>query len=187
MKICIDPGHSGPVEPGCCSGGATEAATVLQISKIIATMLEGAGHEVLLTRIDDVNDDLLMWRVNKASAFGADIFVSIHCNGFKDPAAHGTEVWYYPGSKIGELLADCIQQALIANCQTADRGIKTNDEWTVLKHTDCPAVLVELAFISNDKEREMLTDNLLQRQFAVGVCNGIMKFAQGGPLFGGAV
>ena len=147
MKICIDPGHSGPYEPGCCSGGATEAATVLPISKIIARMLEGAGHEVMLTRTDDVDDDLLMWRVNKASEFCADIFVSIHCNGVKEPEAHGTEVFYYPGSEKGELLAGCIQQALVANCQTADRGLKTNDEWDVLKYTDCPAVLVELAFI----------------------------------------
>ena len=147
MKICIDPGHSGPIEPGACAGGFTEAATVLQISKKIGNMLEGAGHEVLLTRTDDVNDNLLMWRVNKASAFYADIFVSIHCNSFKDPEAHGTEVWYYPGSEKGELLAGCIQQAMVANCQTADRGLKTNDEWDVLKYTDCPAVLVELAFI----------------------------------------
>jgi N-acetylmuramoyl-L-alanine amidase len=62
--------------------------------------------------------------------------------------------------------------------------VKTNDEWTVLLETSCPAVLVELAFLTNDKDREMLTDQFLQRQFAVGIVNGIEKFAAGGPLFG---
>ena len=144
-----------------------------------------AGHEVLLTRTEDVGNDFLTWRVVKAEDFGADIFVSIHCNGVVDPAAHGSEVWYFPGSETVKLLADCIEQAMVENCHTTNRRIKTNDEWTVLEKTVCPAVLVEMAFITNPKEREMLTDSFTQRQFAVGVFNGVMKFAQGGPLFGG--
>ena len=44
MKICIDPGHSGPVEPGACAGGATEAAVVLQVAQILAKMLENARN-----------------------------------------------------------------------------------------------------------------------------------------------
>lgn len=187
MKICIDPGHSGPVDVGACAGGVTEAAVVLQISKIIGHMLEGAGHEVLLTRTGDVENNLLMWRVDAARKFCADIFVSIHCNAAEDSAAHGTEVWHYPGSQAGHLLACCIQKALVENCLTVDRGIKTNEVWTVLQATDCPAVLVELAFLSNDKERELLTDEFTQRQFAVGVVRGIVRFAQGGSLFGGVV
>ena len=185
MRICIDPGHSGPMEPGACAGGVTEAAINLQVSKILARMLEKAGHKVKLTREDDVEDAELDWRVELAWKFRTDIYVCIHCNAFASPAAHGTETYYHPSSDNGRALARCIQAELVKNCRTADRGVKSNDEWTVLTDTYCPAVLVELAFLTNDKDREMLTDRFLQRQFAVGIVNGIEKYAGGGPLFGG--
>ena len=184
MKICIDPGHSGPVEPGACAGGMTEAAVVLQVAQLLEKMLESGGHKVVLTREDDIEDDGLSWRAEVAWKFRADIFVSLHCNSCENTEAHGTEVWYFPGSEAGRSLARCIQVAVVQNCDTADRGIKTNGTWTVLRETSCPAVLVEMAFISNDRERESLTDKFLQRQFAVGIYNGIAEFSQSGSLSG---
>ena len=185
MRICIDPGHSGPCEPGACAGGVTEAAIVLQVAKIAARILTGQGHQVKLTREDDIEDDGLSWRAELAWRFRADVFISLHCNAAENTAARGTEVFYYPTSESGRDLARSIQTELVANCQTEDRGVKTNDTWTVLEETACPAVLVEMAFLSNDRDREMLTDRFLQRQFAVGLVKGIEKFAQGGPLFAG--
>jgi len=185
MKICIDPGHSGPVEPGACAGGATEAAINLQVAKILGKMLENAGHNVVLTRVDDIEDITLTWRCEVAWKFRADLFICIHCNAHEDTEAHGTETWYYETSERGRNLARCIQAAIVANCGTTDRGVKSNDKWTVLEGTTCPAVLVELAFITNDEERGRLIDPFLQRQFAVGISNGIEQFAKGGSLFGG--
>ena len=187
MKICVDPGHSGPFEPGACAGGATEAAVTLQVSKILVRMLEGIGQKVKLTREDDIEDDGLSWRAEVADKFHADIFISLHCNSAENPAAHGTEVWYYPGSEQGHDLACSIQAALVKNCHTTDRGVKTNDTWTVLKATACPAVLVEMAFISNEEERGLLTDCFLQRLFAVGINQGVCQFAKIGPLLAGNV
>ena len=184
MKICIDPGHSGPVEPGACAGGVTEAAVNLRVAKLLAKTLEQAGHKVILTREDDVEDDGLSWRCEVAWKFRADIFVCIHCNAHASPEAHGTEVYYYPTSENGHALARCIQDELVALCQTYNRGVKTNDKWTVLLKTACPAVLVELAFLTNDAEREMLTTDMGRRRFAEGIVNGINRFAEGGPLFG---
>ena len=185
MKICIDPGHSGPAEPGACAGGFTEADIVLQVAKMLKRTLELTGHKVKLTREDDIEDDGLEWRCEAAWKFRADIFISLHCNAAEETAAHGTEVFYYPTSESGRVLARCIQEALVANCHTTNRGVKTNDQWTVLADTYCPAVLVELAFISNDKDRELLTDHFNQRLFVVGIKNGIDDFARGGPLFSG--
>ena len=92
MKICIDPGHSGPFEPGACAGGVTEAAINLEVAKITGRMLEKYGHKVLLTRTVDVDNNWLTWRCEAAWAFDADIFVSIHCNASEDESASGTEV-----------------------------------------------------------------------------------------------
>ena len=121
MKICIDPGHSGPVEPGACAGGVTEAAITLEIAKITAKMLEKFRHTVLLTRTGTVDNDWLTWRCEAAWNFGADIFISIHCNAHASPAAHGTEVFYYPGSESGHALARCIQAELVALCPGASK------------------------------------------------------------------
>lgn len=182
MRICLDPGHSGPAEPGACAGGISEAALVLQVARALRGLLEKKGHKVMLTREDDIEDDGLEWRAKAAWKFKADIFVSLHCNSAASLSARGTEVFYYPASRKGRRLACCIQRELVKNCRTADRGVKTNDRWTVLTDTACPAVLVELAFISNDEDRAQLTDCFLQRQFAVGVMNGIDAFARREPL-----
>ena len=94
MKICIDPGHSGPIEPGACAGGVTEADINLQVAKIAARILMSRGHEVKLTREKDIDNDDLLWRAEVAWQFRADIFISLHCNAAASPAAHGTEVLY---------------------------------------------------------------------------------------------
>ena len=184
MKICIDPGHSGKIEPGACAGGVTEAAINLEVAKIAGRMLEKFGHQVLLTRTGEVDNDWLSWRCEAAWAFDADIFVSIHCNASNDESASGTEVFYFPGSETGHALARCIQSELVALCRTVDRNVKTNDEWTVLLETAMPAVLVELAFLTNDAERARLSSDMGKRQFAEGLVRGINRFADGGPLFG---
>ena len=184
MKICLDPGHSGKIEPGACAGGATEAAVNLEVAKIAGRMLEKFGHQVLLTRTDEVDNKWLSWRCEAAWAFGADIFVSIHCNACEDETVTGTETFYFPGSETGHALARCIQSELVALCHTVDRRVKTNDEWTVLLETAMPAVLVELAFLTNEAERARLTSSMGQRQFAEGIVKGVNRFADGGPLFG---
>ena len=184
MKICLDPGHSGKIEPGACAGGVTEAVINLEVAKIAGRMLEKFGHKVLLTRTGEVDNDWLSWRCEAAWAFGADIFVSIHCNASNDESAKGTETFYFPGSETGHALARCIQSELVALCHTVDRNVKTNDEWTVLLETAMPAVLVELAFLTNDAERVRLNSSMGQRQFAEGLVRGINRFADGGPLFG---
>ena len=184
MKICIDPGHSGKIEPGACAGGVTEAAITLEVAKIAGRMLEKFGHKVLLTRSGEVDNDWLTWRCEAAWNFDADIFISIHCNAAESTDANGTEVFYYPGSETGHALARCIQTELVALCRTLDRKVKTNDEWTVLRETAMPAVLVELAFITNDADRARLTSGMGQRQFAEGLVKGVNRFADGGPLFG---
>jgi len=99
MKICIDPGHSGKIEPGACAGGVTEAAINLEVAKITGRMLEKFGHKVLLTRSGEADNDWLAWRCEAAWAFDADIFISIHCNAADSIEANGTEVFYTPAAK----------------------------------------------------------------------------------------
>ena len=178
MKIIIDPGHSGPLEPGACAGGVKECDVVLAIARLLAGQLEEAGHDIGLTRTGDIATDDMTFRAGVANAAGADVFVSIHANSAASTAAHGTEVYHYPGSMAGRRLALCLQDRLVAELGTADRGVKAAN-FQVLRETDCPAVLVEVAFLSHIGERQLLTGYAGQLAAAVALAEGLQAYFAG--------
>ena len=168
MKIYIDPGHSGPFEPGACAGGVTEAALNLAIARFTAAELQLGGHEVQLSRDGAIDNDELAWRSELANDWGADLFLCIHCNSAVRVEAEGTETYHYPGSSAGEQLARCIQFRITDALLTEDRGVKAAD-FQVLRETVCPAVLIECGFISNPIDRGMLTDPLEQWRLGAAI------------------
>ena len=124
MRIVIDPGHSGACEPGACAAGVTEADVVLAIAEQLSHLLLAAGHSILMTRSGDCPLTGLKWRAQLANCWNASLFISIHANSFADPGAHGSEVYYFPGSGRGLTLARLIQAQLVRRLHTADRGSK---------------------------------------------------------------
>jgi len=175
MKIVIDPGHSGPVEPGACAAGVQECDVVLAIAKLLAEQRCEQGYEFLLTRSGDITTDDLAFRAEVANMNRADVFISIHTNSAENPAAHGTEVYHYPDSVSGKQLAACLQARLVKKLETADRGVKQAN-FQVLRETDCPAVLVEVAFISNDTDRQLLTSSAGQLAAAAAIASGLTDY-----------
>lgn len=125
--------------------------------------LETAGCEVKALQDDDLG--LVCETSNE---WGADIFVSLHCNAF-NTQARGTETLYK--SFNGQRLANDIQSQLIRSINTVDRGVKKRDDLWVLNGTDATAVLVEMAFIDNDDDLEMLNNDLdtIVRAIARGI------------------
>ena len=86
-RIALDPGHGGSESGATGPGGIREKDIVLDIAHRAAPLLaRELGVSTLLTR--DADDRVaLEERVAKANAFGADLFVSIHCNA--DPSRLG--------------------------------------------------------------------------------------------------
>ena len=172
MKICIDPGHSGPYEPGSCADGVAEATLNLAISNALGEALILLRHDVLYTRCGDIETDELVFRAEVANKNQADLFVSIHCNSAKSIEAKGIEVYRYPGSSSGMLLATDIQKVLIANTPFKDRGVKKAD-FVVLRLTDMPAALVQCGFISSAIDQAVLVDPNQQKNIAQAIATGI--------------
>lgn len=139
----------------------------------MADKLRKAGVEVKLTRTSDVFIDLQP-RCDIANSFGADYFVSIHCNSAGTPEARGTETYCYKLGGKGEVLAKAIQAELIAVTGRANRGVKTANYY-VLRRTNMPAVLTELAFISNPAEERLLGSPDYQEKCATAIARGIGK------------
>ena len=175
MKITIDPGHSGPFEPGACAENLTEAEVVLSIGHTLAGLLAAAGHDVLLTRTGNIEADGLAFRADMANSQPADLFVSLHCNSADSAAAHGTEVYCFPGSIQGAALADCIRKRIVAALATVDRGTKEAN-FQVLRETAAPAVLVETAFLSSPSDRQLLASLAGRVAFAIAIYHGLQDF-----------
>ncbi|AEG60005.1 N-acetylmuramoyl-L-alanine amidase [Desulforamulus ruminis] len=178
--IVIDPGHGG-YDPGAVgSKGLQEKAVTLAVAKQVATLLRGAGIDARLTRDSDTalgstTSADLSARARLANQAEADVFVSIHCNSAKNNTAKGTEVYHYPGSIQGNALAKAVHDSVIPVLCLPDRGIKT-DNFAVLKETNMPACLVEIAFISNPGEENLLGYAAFQELTATAIAHGIANY-----------
>jgi len=189
MRIVIDPGHAGRnVDPGAVNQatGLQEADVALLVSKLVETHLLEAGHEVKLTRTEweQAETDDLSVRTSLSNDWGAELFVSIHSNSAVNPNAAGYEVWTSPGDTEGDTLATCIyaQIAIEFSDRTGRSDYSDGDpdkesRFYVLVHTDAPACLVEMAFISNDEEAALLSDAAWQERYARAIVRGITDYA----------
>ncbi|WP_110953032.1 N-acetylmuramoyl-L-alanine amidase family protein [Anaerosinus massiliensis] len=168
MKICINAGHYPGLDSGAVGTFLQEADVVKNIGEIVCRDLEAVGYEVLFVQENELVDI-----TNASNSFGADLFVSIHCNAATNLSAQGTETFCY-GSGAGESLAPCIQNQIVNSLGTVDRGVKYSQGLYVLKHTDCPAVLVETAFISNYDDEQLLANR--QADFAHAIARGVTDY-----------
>ena len=177
MNVFINPGHApdGNPDPGAVNQytGLRESDVAASVGALVAQYLEAAGIGT-----ETLQSDSLEEVCDTANASEADVFVSIHCNAAEAESANGTEVWSCSDSYRGSMLAQCIQNQIVDALDTTDRGVKIATPGInglyVLTNTDMPAVLVELAFISNDEDEELLSGS--QDEFARAIARGITDY-----------
>lgn len=181
--ITIDPGHGGSDAGAVGPSGYTEKEGAFAISQKVASILNQSGAKVVMTRDSDVDvygpnasaRNELQARVDVGNNANSDIFVSIHCNAFVNPAANGTQTFYYGSSYQGQRLAQSIQEKMIEANGLRDRGISTCNFY-VVKHSYMPAVLIETAFITNYDEEALLSDDEWQTTMAKAIAEGINEY-----------
>jgi len=153
-RIVIDAGHGGS-DPGGVGSGMQEKNIVLDVANRFKALLDadtrdttGGGKWIAQrTRTRDVFVGLSA-RAAFANAQGADRFMSIHSNAFGSSAAHGTETFAFAEGGNGAKLRNLVQAEMLAAWGLTNRGNKTAN-FAVLRETAMPAVLHELAFITN--------------------------------------
>lgn len=181
--ITIDPGHGGSDSGAVGPNGYTEKEGAFVISQKVASILNQSGAKVVMTRDSDVDvygpnasaRNELQARVDVGNNANSDIFVSIHCNAFVNPAANGTQTFYYGSSYQGQRLAQSIQEKMIEANGLRDRGISTCNFY-VVKYSYMPAVLIETAFITNYDEEALLSDDEWQTIMAKAIAEGINEY-----------
>ena len=186
-KIVIDPGHGGNDAGAIGPTGVMEKNVTLKVSLELKKLLEAEGATVILTRETDrtvsekgakASDiEELGARCEVANRNGADIFISIHADSFTRPEARGTTGYYYSKSTSGrgQKLADCIRRNLVEQLGTPSRGTQPCNFY-VVKHTDMPATLIELGFISNKDEEKLLDSKEGVLKAAQGIFDGIEDY-----------
>jgi N-acetylmuramoyl-L-alanine amidase len=175
--IAIDAGHGG-YDPGAVGGNGTKEKEVnLDIAKRTAKLLEARGATVVMTRSGDQEIGLDQ-RTSKANSKKANLFVSIHINAAESTALSGTMTFVHSGSstntriKESNRLAKNIQSELVRGLGLKDMGVRYAD-FAVLRTSNMPAVLCELAFISNPAEEKKMNTDSFRNKAAEAIVKGI--------------
>lgn len=181
MKIFIDPGHNhSGADTGAAGNGLKEQDITYLIASKVKPILERCGIEVKLSR-NAITDSLannsvnasLSARTRMANDWGADLFVSIHCNA---GGGTGTETYsYQAGISSAYKLAQAVQKRMIEMVGLPDRGVKTKSLY-VLHYTNMPAILVETAFIDHKNDAAVLGSETGQQAFAEAIARGICDY-----------
>jgi N-acetylmuramoyl-L-alanine amidase len=180
-NLCLDPGHGGQDSGAVGPTGLYESQAALQIAKYVRRGFLDCGWDVFCTRSDD-RFVSLQGRCDIANQNQADVFLSIHCNSFSNPTAHGYEVWTSIGQTAADPIAERIFESIgLAFPNLAPRFDKTdgdNDKETgfaVLIGTVMPAILIEVAFISNPIEENWLRDVGWKMRMAGAIVSGVNR------------
>ncbi|WP_050613677.1 N-acetylmuramoyl-L-alanine amidase CwlD [Bacillus testis] len=191
--IVLDAGHGGP-DGGAAVKGVVEKDISLPITKMVRDYLQEQGALVIMTRENDTDlagdtsgyrarkrEDLKQ-RVKLINDSEADLYLSIHLNAFPSSKYSGAQTFYTMRYKENKYAADFIQSELKTNLENTNREAKAIDHVYVMKHALKPGALVEVGFLSNDKERERLTQSSYQDMVAASIYKGILRYFTEEPM-----
>lgn len=174
--VVIDAGHGG-TDCGATRAGIKESDINLAVAQRVEAILKQKGYKVYMTRSGDQTVSL-QERVDIAEGKDEDVFVSIHVNSSENTSPTGVETHYY--HQYSYNLAKCIQTELAKNVsESPNRGL-IKSRFYVINHTTKPAVLVEIGFISNEKERMQLVSADRQQRTAKAIAEGVMNYFKQG-------
>lgn len=175
FKVVIDPGHGGEDPGSKGASGLYEKDFTLGLSKkVVERLKENPDFEVYMTREDDTFLSAKeRHRPNFANELLADMYISIHGNTFRNASVSGTETYYYREESLA--LADTIHKHLINATKFSDRGVR-KEEYFVLKDTTMPAVLLEIGYLTNPQDEQMMLREDFQETVAHAIYEGIIEY-----------
>ena len=197
--IVVDAGHGGN-DPGNQNGRLklNEKTYTLDVARRLERLLKADGFKVVMTRKSDRSVDLDR-RAAIATKARADLFISIHFNAFARSDIAGTETYVmtprnqrsspqaerdtsmvttrYPANRhdeVNALLGFQMHRSMVIGLKSADRGLK-RFRYSVLRSVDCPGVLVEAAFLSNDAEGRKVSTAAYRQRIAESIAAGVQQ------------
>lgn len=190
--IVLDAGHGGD-DPGAISrSGVVEKEVALEIALKLRDYLQQSGAYVIMTR--ETDEDLaqegtrgfrrrkvedLQARVHLIKETEPNFVISIHLNSIGSSRWRGAQTFYHPAYEQSKRLAHLIQYQLIENMENTTRVAKQDSNIFLLKSSHVPAVMVEVGFLSNPEEAELLSQERYQRKLASSIYKGVLAYFSG--------
>ncbi|QRA09273.1 GBS Bsp-like repeat-containing protein [Streptococcus suis] len=192
--VYIDPGHGGR-DSGASYGGVHEKNLALSVSNKLRENLLKYGINVLMTRTGDYDVDFKTERSRMTNASNADLFISIHFNATGAGVSNSTGIetyWYQYDPEYqpkinkemhnnptrlaeSEILANKVQESLIKETGAVNRGVR-RETFAVLRETAIPAILVELGFMDNPSELQVIKQDSYHTRLAKALAQGVMNW-----------
>lgn len=176
VDVVIDPGHGGD-DLGAVYGSRNEKDDNLNLALLVAQELEEREITYKLTREKDEFISLEE-RCITANERTAKLFVALHRNSAEN--AEGVEIWINSEDpQKDRTLAENIMSELAQTGISENRGVKTGyaradgKNYFVNSHTEMPSCLVELGFITSEKDNSLYDENL--EDYAEAIADGIQK------------
>lgn len=179
--VVIDPGHGGN-DTGTYSTDLkyVEATYTLDIALLLKDYLDNSEIKAYYTRLED-EDISLKKRTKLANALQADFLISIHCNGAEtiDLSGVGMEALYRSEkTKTNEKLAKICLGEMTNATKRYNRGALVRKDLYLLNHAEMPVTILEVGFMSNNKDMSYLKKEKNCKKIASGIFNGIQKAYQ---------
>lgn len=185
--IYVNAGHGKAVDGGRDPGavgptGLKEADVTQDIADRVENLLRAKGY-----RTDGKKTESLVEAYKAANASKADVMVSIHCDSVASAQANGTSTFYHGAGSLR--LATSLNQHIIGYITgeggkwlgptpLRNRGVK-QARFAVIRNTTMPSCLVEVAFISNPREEQLLRNKFFKQEIAQAIADGVDAFLKG--------
>ncbi len=184
FTVVIDAGHGG-IDGGVVSkSGVKESTLNLAYSKTLGELFKNAGFNVVYTRTTE--DGLyglptngfkrrdMQERKRIAEQAKPNILISVHMNKFSSSNRSGPQVFFQQGKTDGQTLAQSLQKVL--NDSTGNAHSALAGDYYICRELNCPAVIVECGFLSNDEEAELLQTEDHRLKICELVFKGVMLY-----------
>lgn len=203
--VVIDPGHSSTgnkemekqspdsdimkiKDPGGAEGIYTktpEYVVAMSVSQKLKALLEQHNVTVIMTKTQDADSPGNIERAEIGNDNNADLAIRIHCDSADSESANGASmltpapIGYAKGiTGISKKYGQIILNDLVSTGGMKNRGVVERDDLTGFNWSKVPVVLIEMGFMSNKKEDQLLSDSNYQEKLAEGLCNGILESLQ---------